>query len=398
LPDGRRFLYLVNNLPGSGSVRELRLGSLDSKESRLVAHLDSRAEYVAPGYLVYARDGALFAQPFDQNSARLHGEPRLLVDEIYYFMGIAEAGFSISQNGILVYTTASPKSKVAWFSRDGKEIGPLGQPSIIGAFRISPDGARVAMGIAERRTGAGDIWLFDPGRGVPTRLHSDPVNESRPVWSPDGATLAYSSDQKGPPDIIEMAMKGIPGREQPLFEGNEVEQPEDFSRDGRFLVYTSTLHWPNWDIWLLPLQGEHRPTPWLRTRFSEANPRFSPDGRWIAYESDESGVSEIYVARMDAAGDRRRLSPTGGEKPRWRADGRELYYIGPAGLLMAVPVSPGAGFTAGDPVPLFQVEDIEDFDVTADGSRFLVSAPAEKSAESQIRVITNWTSLLKGER
>jgi Tol biopolymer transport system component len=253
----------------------------------------------------------------------------------------------------------------------------------------------VAVSVTERRTGTGDIWLFDRGRGIPTRLHSDPAGETNPVWSPDGATVAYGAERKGPPDIVAMGTSGQ-GGERALFEGPLVEYPQDFSRDGHYLAYISTSSFANWDIWLLPLQGNGQPVPWLQTPSNESSPRFSPDGRWIAYESDESGASEIYVARTDAAGDKRRLSPAGGQKPRWRADGRELYYIGPAGLVMAVPVSPGAGFTAGDPAPLFQIEDIEDFDVTADGSRFLVSAPAEKSEGSRIRVIVNWTSLLEG--
>jgi Tol biopolymer transport system component len=397
LPDGRRFLYLVNRSPGSSLARELRLGSLDSKESRVVAHLDSRAEYVAPGYLAFVRERTLIAQPFDVRSGRLHGEPIPIVDGIHYFMGTGSAAFSFSENGILVYATGSPTSKITWFGRDGKVIGPLGPPSVIGAFRISPDGSRVAIHVSEPRTGAGDIWLFDRGRGIPTRLHSDPVGQSRPVWSPDGATLAYGSDRKGPPDIVTLGMMGDRGDEQPLFEGPAQEYPEDFSRDGRYLAFTSTSQWPNYDIWLLPLQGNGQPVPWLRSASSETSPRFSPDGRWIAYESDESGAPEVYVARTDAAGDKQRLSPAGGQKPRWRADGRELYYIGPGGLVMAVPVSPGAQFTAADLVPLFQVE-VEDFDVTADGSQFLVSVPAEKSSESRIRVIVNWTSVLKGER
>src|SRR5262249_13926327 len=154
---------------------------------------------------------------------------------------------------LLVYITGWPTSNMLWFSRDGKEIGLLGTFASVRAFRISPDGSNVAMGLGERRTGAGDIWLFDRGRGISTRLHSDPVNETAPVWSPDGATIAYSSDRNGPPDIYEMALKGAPEGERPLFEGNAVEQPEDFTRDGRFLAYTSTAQWNDSDIWLLPL-------------------------------------------------------------------------------------------------------------------------------------------------
>src|SRR5262249_1924607 len=276
----------------------------------------------------------LIVQPFDERSGRLRGEPTPIVDDIGYFMGIGIAVFSFSQNGILVYATAAPPSKVTWLDRDGKTIGPLGPPSVSGNFRISPDGSRVAQSITEHRTGASDIWLFERGRGVPTRLHSDDAGQIRPVWSPDGAMLAYSSDRKGPPDIVTMEVSAGRSSERALFEGPGIEQPEDFSRDGRYLAYTSTLQWPDWDIWLLPLQGGE-PIPWLRTPSSESSPRFSPDGRWIAYASDESGATEIYVARTGAAGDRRRISPAGGEEPRWRAGGRGRNYIGPGRACVA---------------------------------------------------------------
>jgi len=296
LPDGRRFLYYVGKEPGSGSSREIRLGSLDSKESRVVARLDSRVEYVEPGYLAYVREGTLIVQPFDVRSARLHGEPRPIVDAVYYFMSNGTAGFSFSKNGVLVLTTPSTASKVTWLDRDGKVIAPLCPPSAVGPFRISPDGSRVAMGVTERRTGTDDIWLFDRNRGVPTRLHSDPVWETQPVWSPDGATLAYASDRKGPPDIVAMGVGGgRRGERAVVGDPATQEYPQDYSRDGRYLAYSSTSQWPNWDIWLLPLKGDGRPVPWLRTPSSESSPRFSPAGRSIAYESDESGAADVYL-------------------------------------------------------------------------------------------------------
>jgi len=256
----------------------------------------------------------------------------------------------------------------------------------------------VAVDIADRRTGTSDIWLFELSRGVSTRLHFDSVDEVLPVWSPDGSKLIYRSDRQGAPDIYEMAI-GVPGSEKPLLREPGLQQAEDVSRDGRFLVYVNEMQTTVWAIWLLPLQGDRKPLPWLRTRFNLASPRFSPDGRWIAYESDESGVPEIYMALTEGGGEKRRISPAGGRRPRWRRDGKELYYIAPGGLLMALPVTLGPPLEVGAPVPLLRGEpEIENYDVAPDGSRFLVLTPLEKVRESPIRVIVNWTAGLKGQR
>lgn len=192
---------------------------------------------------------------------------------------------------------------------------------------------------------------------------------------------------------------GVPGSEKPLLREPGLQQAEDVSRDGRFLVYLNQLGTTVWSIWLLPLRGERKPLPWLRTRFNLASPRFSPDGRWIAYESDESGVPEIYMALTEGGGEKRRISPAGGRRPRWRRDGKELYYISPDGLLMALPVTLGPPLEVGAPVPLLRGEpEIENYDVAPDGLRFLVSTPAEKVRESPIRVIVNWMALVEKEK
>jgi Tol biopolymer transport system component len=399
LPDGRRFLYLmIPSRSGTRGAYELRLGSLDSKESRTLTPFESRMEYAPPGYLLYVRDAALFAQPFDERKARLHGEPRLLADSVHYFLGPANAAFSASQTGIVAYQTAAPPSRLVWFDRQGKEMGTLGQPSVVSGLRISPEGGRVAVAIEERRTGTCDVWVFDIKQGVATRLHSDPVDEKFPVWSHDGSKVIYRSDRKGPPDIYEIAV-GVPGSERPLLEQPGVQQPEDLSRDGRFLVYCDDVRPTASDIWLLPLFGDRKPVPWLRTRFIEKTPRFSPDGRWIAYESDESGDPEIYAALTDGGGEKRRLSSAGGRLPRWRRDGKELYYVAPDGFVMAVPMASGSPREAGPPARLFRAEpEIEDYDVTSDGSRFLVSTPLEKNRESPIRVIVNWSAAMEKEK
>jgi hypothetical protein len=235
LPDGRRFLYIANLAPGRGATRELRLASLDSKETRLIGRAESRVEYAAPGYLLHVREGGLFAQPFDERKARLDGEPQLLAANAHYFYGPSHASFSVSQTGTLVYQTAPAPSRLTWFDRGGKEGGALGQPSVVKGLRISPDGTKAAVDIEDRRTGSSDIWVFELGSGVATRLHSDPVDEIMPVWSPDGAKVIYRSDRGGPPDIFEIAI-AVPGSEKPVLRAPGVQQPEDVSHDGRLLA------------------------------------------------------------------------------------------------------------------------------------------------------------------
>jgi Tol biopolymer transport system component len=390
LPDGRRYLYLQGLQTQEGRYgRELRLGSLDSKEVRTIGRLDSRAEYSPTGHLVYARDGALLCQRFDEKAGTLEGDPQLLSDSVDYFYGPGNAAFSVSNNGVLVFETAPVKSRLSWLDRTGREVGSLGQPAVARGIRISPDGSRVAVAFAEKRTGSSDIWIFD-ANGVSTRLHSDPVDEITPVWGPDGSKLVFRSDEKGPPDIYEMS-PGSAASGRPLYEKEAVQQPEDISPDGRLLVFLNDLQSTS-DLWLLSLQGDRKATPWLRTRFREASPRFSPDGRWIAYESDESGNPEIYAALTEGAGEKRRISVAGGQQPRWRRDGKELYYIAPDDSVMGVPIGLGSRLEVGPPVALFRVASIRDYDVSPDGRRFLVDASAEKPFTSPIRVILDWAT------
>jgi eukaryotic-like serine/threonine-protein kinase len=389
LPDGRRFLYIANGA--------LRLGALDSKETRSVGVMSSRVEY-APGYLVFVREGALFAQPFDESKAALRGEPVLLASNVHFFFGPNHASFSVSETGVLAFQTARRPSRLFWVDREGKEVGRLGEPAVVKGVRISPDGARVAVDIEERRTGTSDVWVFEVARAVSTRLHSDAVDEIMPVWSPDGTRVIYRSDRMGPPDVFEITV-GVPGSERPLLVRPGVQQPEDLSRDGRFLVYLDQAQSALWHIWLMPLQGDRSPFQWLKTRFNETSPRFSSDGRWIAFESNESGTPEIYAALTDGGGQKRRISPSGGRQPRWRADGRELYYVAPDGFVMAVPLTPGPRLEGGAPTPLFRVEpEIETYDAAADGSRFLISAPLDKVRESPIRVVVNWPAIAAKEK
>ena len=391
LPDGRRFLYMANSRKAG---RELRIGSLDSKETRSVGTITSRVEYAAPGYLVLAREGAIFAQPFDQVKAELRGEPRLLASGAHYFFGPSHATFSVSQTGVLAYQTARPPSRLTWYDRTGKALGTLGEPAVIHGLRIAPDGLRAAVDIQNLKTGTSDIWVYDIASGVPTRLHSDPTDEGMPVWSADGTKVFYRSDRNGPPDIYEMTPGS--GSEKPVLALPGVQLPEDASRDGRMLAYVNIYSGTVRNIWLLSLENRAKPTAWRQPAWNEMSPRFSPDGAWIAYESDETGETEVYVARTEGGGDKRRISPAGGKEPRWRRDGKELYYVGRGGSLMSVPIVPSPTWQAGSPAVLFQGEaEIENYEVAPDGSRFLASVPAERLRASPLRVILNWPALAK---
>jgi Tol biopolymer transport system component len=391
LPDGRQFLYVA--MGGSPAKPRLRMGSLDSKETWAVGDVSSRVEYSPPGLLVFARDGALFAQKFDEKKRSLLGEPAMVSSSVHVFLGPSHSTFSVSSTGVLVYRTAPRPSRLMWLDRQGRDLGRLGDPAVVRGLRISPDGARAAVDIEDRLTGTSDIWVFEVARAVSTRLHFDSVDENNPVWFPDGTRLVYRSDKKGPPDIYEITV-GVPGSERPFLEQVGVQQPEDLSRDGRRLVYVNQAQSGLWNIWLLPIQAGGRAFPWQISRFNETSPRFSPDGRWIAFESNESGTPEIYAALTEGAREKRRVSPAGGRQPRWRGDGKELFYVAPDGFVVAVPITSGTLLEAGTPTPLFHVEpEIQNYDVSSDGARFLVSAPLDKLGESPIRVIVNWPVL-----
>jgi eukaryotic-like serine/threonine-protein kinase len=395
LPDGRHFLFQA--LAPTGKSRELRVGSLDSRDVRAITQLASRFEYAKPGYLVYVRDNALFAQPFDAKKAILSGEPTLVAEDVHHFFGPGHAAFSVSQAGVIAYQAAKTPVRLVWLDRRGKELGVLGQPAVVDFVRISPSGNRIATNVEDSRFGTFDLWVFEAASGASTRLTSGQIDESAPVWTPDGARLFFRRDDKGPPDIAQMVV-GSPGSERALLIEPGVQQPEDVSRDGRSLVYLQDAA-TTADIWLMSLDGDPRLKPWLRSPFNERNPRFSPDGRWIAYDSDESGTREIYVALTDGAGEKKRISPSGGREPRWSSDGKELFYAAPDDSIVAVPVAPGASLQAGAGASLFRLETgIRNFDVSPDGSRFLVTTPLDKSPESPIRVILNWDAALKQEK
>ena len=297
LPDGTHFLYVT--VGWSPRSRGLRVGSLDSKETiELASAIESRAEYVRPGFLLYVRQGALLAQPFDAEKLRFRGESMTLASGVHHFNGPANAGFSASQAGSVAYEAGPRNTKLAWFSRAGKELGTVGPPAPVGSVRLAPDGRTVAMHVADSKTGTSDIWLYELSRGVAVRMTLDPGDDRVPLWAADGRSLFFRTDRNGAPDIFR-ATVGVPGGETELLALPGSQHPEDASPDGRALAYTEHSRSTAGDLWLLPQGGDGKAAPLLRTRFNEYGSRFSPDGKWIAFSSDESGSRDVYAVSRD---------------------------------------------------------------------------------------------------
>jgi Tol biopolymer transport system component len=392
LPDGRRFLYLVNSRPPDtrADTHVLYIGSLDSKErTRLVAGV-SRAEYAAPANLVYVRDGTLFAAPFDVGSGRITGDPIAIAEGVNYFGPTGGAEFGTSHAGVLTFTPAGAQAshQLVWVDRSGKRTGALSATGSFDVVRLSPNGRQVAVGLTDPRTGTVDLWLYGVDRDTATRLTFDPRWESFPVWTPDGSRIAFASDHAGMPDIYVMPVDGS-GSEKVLVRAEGTQVPSDWSLDGRFLLY-----WSDADVWVLPMTGDRKPFAFTTTPFEEHSPRFSPDGRWIAYQSLETGGPQVYVRAFPGPGAKMQISTRGGDTPRWRRDGRELYFQNER-QLFAVSFDTATG-RAGEPRLLFELPQAPlAYEVAPDGARFLMQLEAEGRTQPPTTVLLDWFQALR---
>jgi Tol biopolymer transport system component len=394
LPDGKHFLYLMILQHGENAEvdHELRIGSLDGGPPKRVSmKIDSRAVY-ANGQLLYVRDGTLLAQPFDPDKARVTGEPKPIIDGLYYFRNTGLAAFTVSDNGVLAWRVTGGPSRLVWMDRTGIETGFIASAPFGGDGRLSPDGHRYAVSIVDPKQGVGDIWVYNLDRDSSERETFTTLDDKAPVWAPDGRTIYYRSDCCGPPDILKLT----PGVDAGtiVYRGPGVEEPQDVSSDGKWLLFSDHRQAGAADIHVLPLIPPGPPHPFVKTRFNEYNPRFSPDGRWVVYESNISGKPEIYVKAFEGAGPSTRVSKDGGTRPRWRQDGKELFFFAPGSRIMSVAMN--GGEAAAAPRMLFQAPDAVDFEPAHDGSRFIVQLE-EHTSNPPVHLLINWPARLRAE-
>jgi len=314
-------------------------------------------------------------------------------------------GASVSENGTLVYAAGGSQepTQLTWFDRAGRVLATLGETARYVNLALSPDERRVAASLGSGSPENVDIWIIDIARNVRSRLTSDPGADTAPVWSPDGTRIAFAGERSGKLSVRQKVIDGTAADEALLEASNNVPFPNGWSPDGRFIVYSFTESFPiRSNVWFLPLFGDRKPFPLAKTRFIEGSGVFSPDGRWIAYMSDESGQPNVYVQPFPASGPKYPMSRGWGGQPVWRADGRELFYLGADGTLMAVPIGVGAQFDAGTPQPLFATNvpgnkfySSQVYAVTRDGERFLLPARPAQSRPAPLTVLVNWQEELK---
>jgi serine/threonine-protein kinase len=388
LPGGKAVLF-TNWITGA-DTSQIVVQQLDTGDRRVVVQGGTFPRYVPTGHLVFVRAGTLMAIPFDPVRLEVKGTPIPVVEGV--MQNSAGAGmFSFSDTGTLVYVPGGlleVKRQLVWVARRGVEQPLAATPRAYYTPAVSPDGRRVAVQIQ------GDIWIFDILRGTLSRLTFTGAN-SRPLWSLDGTRVAYSTSKGGPPNLWWKPADGT-GAEEQVTKSETFFLPSSFSPD-RILAYVETRPETNRDIYVQPLEGDRKPRPWLQTRFDDTVPEFSPDGKWIAYVSNESGRYEIYVQPYPGPGGKWLISTEGGEQPLWNPNGKELFYrIGDKE--MAVEITTAPAFNAGTPKVLFeghyerQTGPGPNYSISPDGQRFLMVKAAEQqdSPATQINVVLNW--------
>ena len=403
LPDGRHFLYSSVGSPETPDVaRAVYVASLDPgvRPKMLVAGGGSNPQY-ASGRLLFLREGTLMAQPFDPERLELSGEAVPLVRDVLLGGQTGNNGaFSVSENGVLVYQTTSARgpSQLTWFDRSGNALGTLGEPGYYGNVELSPDASRVLVNRIDPAVRTRDLWILDVRRGLATRFTFDPSDDGGAVWSPDGSRIVYDT-RRG--DASEMYIKPSSGLGDeaslgPRVQGGSGRRPFSWSSDGNQLLYEAGIG-TNVDLWVLPVSSTAVPRPLLQSRFNEIRGRFSTDGRWVTYSSNESGQNEVYVVPYPDLGEKWQISSGGGSWSRWRRDSKELFYLSANNEIMSVGVTISNGkFEVDTPRPLFTINpfvNLNPFDVTPDGQRFLVNGLLE-DPESPLTLLVNWPALL----
>ena len=411
LPDGQHFLYLAANhtAPTAGETAVF-WASLDGKQNKMVLLSPSNALY-ASGYLLFVRQNALMAQPFDPASGELQGQATVLNDEVQVDNSVWRGTFSASENGIMIYQpgSASTRMQMTWFDRHGGKIGNLGEPDDYYQVELSPDGKKAAAAVGANTY---VLWIYDTERNTRTRLTFGNDVYLTPIWSHDGKQIAYMSGVAGGgwQESIRVKAADGSGEEKKLLDlgayAGLQDGLNDWSPDGHYLLYVTgtTSVGTGTDIWVLPLVGDRKPFAYIAAPGNQGYAQFSPDGRWVAYSSDESGQFEVYVAPFPWTGAKWQVSNGGGVLPRWRRDGKEIFFarLGSASLFGAEVNGHGSSFEGGEVHTLYNVNNLspnkagQQYAVTSDGQKFL-QLTTGNTGNLPLNVIQNWTAQLPGK-
>jgi len=404
LPDGRHFLYVTGT---SGGESRLTVGTLDSGESKTVGAVEGRVEYSPSGHVLYVSQGTLLARPFSTRTLDFTGEPVPVAENVTTpAAGNGFSSFSVSANGTLAYLPGSqtPESDLVWLDASGEELGRVGQPGAYRDLALSPDETRLAVGLEDSQRGTEDLWVFDLKRNVPMRLTFDAASEIWPVWSPDGKWVAFGSNRTGEYAVYRRLASGAGEDELVYLDEKADVAPTDWSPDGKWILAAAYPNGARFGLLALPTEGEGKPVPYVVNSFVNQRGRFSPDGRFVVYQSNESGRFEVYVQPFPASGAKWQISTAGGRTPFWTKGGREIVFLdldGTGAFSASVRVTAGS-MEVSLPRPLFVRAQAggglfrNRWTPTASGDRFLVNASQESNVTPTFRVVLDWPADLAG--
>ncbi len=397
LPDGQHFLYMARSASGSSEGHAVMIGSLDGSEDRALFRAPTAAEY-ASEHILFVRDRTLMAQPFDAGKLEFSGDAFPIAEVVTLLApGTVVGVFSASQNGVLAYQAGEGQEgsfRLVWRDREGNELGTVGEPGSYDEVHVIPGGELAAVSLEENSAGTGDIWVIDLRRNLFTRFTFDPGYESGLTPTPDGKALFYSAQKRGVYALMRKEIGGS-GEGEILLESTTEMYPSSVSPDGEHLAFHKGGDDSSWDIWILPLSGETEAYPFIQTEFGEAFAMFSPDGRWLAYMSNESGRPEIYVMAFPESGRKWQISTSGGQAARWNESGSEILYHATDGTLTAVRVEPrDGGLLIGEATPLFntrlQPSGSHFWALSPDGENVLVMETISDHDAPNLSVVVNW--------
>ncbi len=400
LPDGRHFIVQVRT--GTVGADYIATGSLDSKTVERLTSATTNALYAPPGYLLYMDQSTLMARPFNAKALSFTGGAVPVAQNVGMYASAFYGYFAVSPAGMLAYETvpAASTDQMTWFNRAGQKLSVVGAPDVYATPALSPDGSKLAVAVGALTKH--NIWVYDLKRGTGSRLTISTADDLNPVWTADGKQILFSSNRAGEYDIYQQAADGLGGAD-PVFQSkNQTKYLNDVTTDGRYAIFDNGGASNETALWALPLFGDHKPIPFVGGGLSASSAQFSPNGRYVAYRSTETGRNEIYIQTFPQQTGKWQISASGGTEPMWRRDGKELYFLSPDQKLMAVDVKTEAGtFEAGIPKELFEAQSIPPwywkniYVPSADGQRFLMLAPANEAKPAPITVVVNWTTMLK---